>query len=366
MDSIRADFGSDPAGVEVLASSVLLETPADDPSFPGKLRDAVKVFQDALADTPSPLFYSRFADFLRRMRKATHETNLVRYLNLMLLRTLKAAETAGMLDEKGFCDWSEDAAVLKEGSEKAEQVLERGLKALPGSIALWKAKLGLELSRGEPKEWRTAFKTAVKNVDRAASWPLWEAYLDALTSADDVDEDIIAEAFKQACGRDGLQNTPSENAAIFRYLDWVSEKSGIQAVREAIDGLIKAKVRGPEFYERCISLELLPSGGADEEEEEDSQDGHVGVSPLDRAFDWKSALFVGDGKPDLPRLRRYFEAAVEAKRKSNAAWLSYVKFELAVGKNVAKATAIYDRAGKAVADRDGLDQAYMAVKTSLM
>lgn len=360
IESIRRDFGADPSAVEALARDCV-HAEADDPAFPAQLKEAVGIFQKALDNEPSGALYGKFSGFLRRIRSGCSEKNLIKYLGILISRTCRAAEAAGLLDDRGFVEWAKDDGSIKEGKDDSASIVARGLAAHPRSVILHGLKLEQALINGSLAEASNILKESLRSVDRAESWPLWERYLDALVATGE-DNDDIADAFKQATGREGVQNTPDEDAAVAKYLAWAKSVGGLSGVREAIDGLIKAKARGAVFYGRCLAAELDEASKDSDGEDEEMSDGSQW--PLDPSFDWRSARWTG-GKADLVRCRRYLEAACDASRRDGDIWLAYVKFELVVGKSVGKASAVYDRATRVVGDRDSFDQKYLVVRSSV-
>ncbi|KAI9019060.1 hypothetical protein DFJ74DRAFT_675930 [Hyaloraphidium curvatum] len=349
LDSVRRDFWADPEAVEVVAASELLGVATDNESFPSKLRASIAVFQEAIRERPSAELYSRFFGFLRDMRTRTDEPNLVRYLNILLLRACRAAEAASMLTEEGYAEWAADTALLSEGDESADDVVARGVAALPAAAGLWKLRMEADLSGGSVKDWRASLKAALRKLDRAQSWPVWEVYLNKLTSAaENVDHEDVEAAMKEACGRHGLQGTASDDLAVSRYLDWARDAGGVEKLRSVVDALIRTKTRSAAFYERCLRGEIA---------------GSVAGSPIDPAFDWNDAEFVAPR--DISRLRRYFEGTLDSLRTDHGVWLSYIKFELGVAKDLTRAAALYDKASRVVRDRDEFDRLYLAVKRAL-
>jgi hypothetical protein len=323
LDSIRLDFPGHPDAIEVLARYHLDVVPTS-PEFPGKLREAVGMWQAELEASPSVGLYSKFLEFLAGLRDEVNEPNLEKYLDLLMQRTYNTADSLSLLDEAGYLAW----ATLD------SDVLEKGLAKHPNSAALRVSRLTSALTGG-PSTWLPKLRAELKGLDTAGHRVLWTAYLDALMATEKMK--AIEAGFTSATGKDGLKD---DEDVVARYLDWMLEMKRIEGVRKVVDSLAKSRTRGLKFWEDVLGVEVITD--FDEEEEER-------VSPLNSAFDWRAARFHS---LDLPRLRRYLDSATSLCTDPGP-WLSYIKFEVLVGKDVKRADKVRDRGQRVV---EGLEE----------
>ncbi|KAJ3013902.1 UNVERIFIED_CONTAM: Intraflagellar transport protein 88 [Siphonaria sp. JEL0065] len=363
-ESLKTDFAWNPVAVGVLAEKPLVGLVVSDTSFPSSLKSVVESYEACVKATPTPQMWTRYTTFLTETLSKVTETNLQRYLFVVLQKSYTRAHEGSHCAPEMYISWAE----LSNNEIKAKySVLEKGVLRHPASGVLWTAKLRLLIADVETQvlkktkeQVEAAFAKALSVVGKPAEegavatldlkterFGLWKLYLEWVentttnSSADLID--VVEKRFRECLGVQELGSANVDLAEfeayiIVIYLDWSFKIGGIDRVRTASDRLISFKQRSTFFFNSCLEFE-----------ERDVLGGESGgiVEYAKKSNKASVATPV-----QIARLRKMHELVCFSDASRIDSWIAYLSFEMYVTKDFKRVNEVHWRANKEVADKD--------------
>ncbi|CAH1169626.1 unnamed protein product [Phaedon cochleariae] len=224
--------------------------------------------------------WSLYLEFLVDLQLHNDNSDMIRNT---LLNALRDANDCQMLTERYFVVW---VKLLKEETDILD-VTEKGLKAIPKSVELWKLKLKYAVIKDNVKNFNQTFKKGVMQLQNKST-PLWMMALryHILTSSSAVIENIFMSGVQQAeeVGR----------KMKCEYIQWLVLNKGITEARRKYNDLARTPPFCKELHTIMANLE--------------SQELDVNAQELEKVLRLACDQFGGeDSDVWIGLIRCYFE-----------------------------------------------------------
>ncbi|KAJ3139073.1 U3 snoRNP protein [Physocladia obscura] len=377
-ESIKADFPKDPIAVGVIAERHIAGLEVSHVNFPAALKSVVEEYDIKLKKIQTIAIWVKYTNFLNDTLSKVTESNLQRYVFVLLQKTYAAAHEENKCTPQMYISWVD----LNTHDTKAQiAALNKGIERHPNSGLIWTTKLRILISSPvgvktdgkvleevekifgaalglvgkRPSDTLDAISavptTTVQTLDlKTERFELWKLYLEWISgmtkdnaSADRIE--IVEKRFReclsvQEMGSASADTADFENEIISTYLKWSYAVGGIERVRKSRERLVSFKQRSVWFFNTCLLFEEREILGA-----------HVlETGSLVYAAKKSADLIVTPSQ--ITRLRRIHELICYADASRIDSWIAYLSFEMHVAKDIKRVTEVHWRANKEVTDSD--------------
>ncbi|XP_056634164.1 U3 small nucleolar RNA-associated protein 6 homolog [Diorhabda sublineata] len=221
-----------------------------------RLTKCLEKFEMGLSSVSSekkPTMWMLYLDFLiDRYQQKDVSNNMIKNT---LIQKLEQANKESVLTERYYIIW----AKLLSDENRVLEIVERGLKALPKSVELWKLKLKCMVMKDDTNALNMAFKQGHLAL-RENSAPLWQLLIryHILSSPNEIIEAVYRDAVRQV---EQIANLIKPD-----YIEWIALNKDIQKAREIYKTLsitppyckeLHAKMAKLEMTEQDISIKEL-------------------------------------------------------------------------------------------------------------
>ncbi|KAJ8331623.1 U3 snoRNP protein [Batrachochytrium dendrobatidis] len=328
--SLKVNFPEDPEALCIFAEHHVLFVQETDPLFPAALKKSISTYQTNLEAHPTSTLWSKYIAFMRSKRSICIIPELIRYLDILILRAYNACHTANCSTILLYLEWTRWV-----NDQDKTDIIDKALSAFPSSSLLWLEKINNLESIMEKK---SAFEKAISLVSNAEKCALWQWYCQFTIECSSSPSEVQT-AFETSLSASQLGGTKDEETFKELYLDWaITQPDGLELFRKIRTTFTNQKLQSIEFFQKCIGIETQQ---------------------------WMSQMADGnisEAEKTKHALETLWKGAVQVDRSRLDTWLGYIRFTFEICKDPKCAAQLYWMAGKEVDDKDELERQFQEMK----